>query len=127
MERIDDSVKDHMFFRHSDGEIEIGIHPVIFGNRIRAGFVGSWAYELDYCAGAIQEDIEEVYSMVLHILKNQDVRDFRVFPSFKRKPILNDPDCINKLREMSVGMKKINIPPIQIYRSISLRKIFEDA
>ncbi len=41
-----------------DGTIEMGIHPVIFGYRVRAGYVGNMFYELDWCGGDKQEDLE---------------------------------------------------------------------
>ena len=32
-----------------DGKIEMGIYPVIFGYRVRAGYVGSMICQLDWC------------------------------------------------------------------------------
>lgn len=118
MIRSSDNLENCMFFMHSDGIIEIGVYPVIFGYRVRAGFVGDWSFNLDYCCGDSQEDIEEVYSMVLHVLKNQETVDFEAFPSYKIRPILKDIDCINTLREMSIGMEKIEIPNVSIYKHI---------
>ena len=123
MKRVKDDEKNCMYFIHSDGTIEIGIYPVLFGFRIRVGYVGSSFLSVDYCAGDRQYHIEEIYSMVLHILKTQDTQDLDVFPSFKVKPIFNDRECIEKLRQMSEGFEWITIPNVSIYKELMLSKL----
>lgn len=88
---------DELLYRKvsEDGKIQIGVHPVIFGFRIRAGYVGCMAYELDYCAGADISQVELIYSMVLTILHN-DI-PFKSFPNQNTKPMINDPNCFIKL------------------------------
>jgi len=91
-------------------KIEIGVYPVMFGYRIRVGMVGSWAVELDYCAGAQQEDVENIYALTLAILdKNMDkIEDmdhiraiFKGFPFQEIKPMFNDPECFTKLTKLA--------------------------
>lgn len=123
MIRVPDNLENHVYYMHSNGIVEMGVHVVMFGYRIRAGYVGDWYVPIDYCCGDKQSDIEEIYSMVLHILKNQETINFEAFPTFHTKPILNDKECISRLRAMSEGMEKIKIPPVQIYRYITFSKI----
>jgi hypothetical protein len=91
-------------------KIEIGVYPVMFGYRIRVGIVGSWAVELDYCAGAQQEDVENIYSLTLAVLNNNmdglqptdRIRDiFEGFPRQDVKPMFNDPECFNELTKVA--------------------------
>lgn len=37
--------------RLTDGRVEMGLYPVIFGWRVRAGLVGEMSYHCDWCCG----------------------------------------------------------------------------
>lgn len=102
-----------------EGTIEIGIYPVLYGFRIRAGFVGDMGCDLDFCAGNKQKDAEDIYSLVLTILerklrklgaenatgrtiKHRESRMivFNDFPIQRTKPMYNDHECFMTLSEM---------------------------
>lgn len=74
------------------GRIEMGVYPVLFGFRIRAGFAGYMCYEIDYCCGSEQEDVEFIYTMTRNILEQQEFsrKVFEVFPFQERKPFFTD-------------------------------------
>ncbi len=123
-ERSHDVIGESLFFRHTCDKLEIGIFPTIFGYRIRVGYINDQVYMLDYCAGANQKHVEEIYSRVLHILRYQETIDLSVFPYFKVKPIHNDKECIDKLRELSQGAEMLTIPDVTIYKQIQLKYLY---
>jgi hypothetical protein len=50
------------------GLVEMGVWPVMFGYRVRAGFAGSMFVALDWCAGGNWPDVERLYSLCRAIL-----------------------------------------------------------
>lgn len=59
-----------------DGKIEMGIYPVIFGFRVRAGRIessghSSW-YDLDWCGGDDIKQIQLLYTICRTILEKRD-------------------------------------------------------
>jgi hypothetical protein len=98
--------------------IEIGIYPVMFGMRIRAGFVGTYTYEIDYCAGSDQMWVEALYSAIKCILENrpEERSCFNGFPLQTVKPMINDPACFTKLSSMNTILKHTKLPSISILR-----------
>jgi len=60
-----------------DGRVWVGISPVLYGYRIRAGYtVDKIGCALDWCAGANPSDVSRLYSIILAILsKRDDVAD----------------------------------------------------
>jgi hypothetical protein len=86
----------------------IGIYPVIYGFRIRAGYAMTsgespimYSYELDYCAGADGFYIQGIYAMVKHILVNNS--DFKQFPRQDIKPIQKDTKVFTKLVNLATS------------------------
>lgn len=76
-----------------NGLIEIGVYPVIYGYRIRAGFAGYMVCELDWCAGADWERVNRLYSIMMAILgqRPEGPDCFDDLPSQSRvKPFYND-------------------------------------
>lgn len=113
-------------------KIEIGVYPVMFGYRIRVGMVGSWAVELDYCAGAQQEDVENIYALTMAVLnKNMNkiqpfhrIRDiFEGFPRQDVKPMFNDPDCFNELTKAAgKDVEKVELKGLKERRNQYFKK-----
>lgn len=99
-EADDDNVsKFYQRLVSSDGNIEMGIYPTIFGYRVRAGYVGNGIYELDWCGGDDQKQVELLYSIMKNILEHKG--GFSGVPSASViKPFYNDEDFVNKINEM---------------------------
>jgi len=108
---------ENLIFRKVRNGIEVGVYPVIFGYRIRAGIVGDGFCHLDYCAGADLKEVENIYSLVISIMNNKmdamineaneipSIRDvshftFKDFPRQHVKPMFNDHECFMALAEM---------------------------
>lgn len=106
----------NMMFRQIRDCIEIGVYPMLYGYRVRAGIVGDNCCHLDYCAGPDQKEVENVYSLVISIVNKKldeleseqteiSLREkaylvFKDFPEQKRKPMINDFECFMKLSEL---------------------------
>jgi len=119
--RAEDDFNTMLFHRHvsTDGTVEVGVYAVLFGFRVRAGMVGhSWC-ELDYCGGADQETVERIYSAVLATLETQERPNWDVFPTQVRKPMGNDPECMQELETLAGKHKRIKIRPLGSIREIS--------
>jgi hypothetical protein len=71
-----------------DNRIEMGVGPVMFGFRVRAGFTGDDGFYIDYCAGADVEFLKTLYALVLLGLQKHRFADF---PKQEMKPFYNDP------------------------------------
>lgn len=53
-----------------DGKMFIGTHPVLFGARIRAGYVGDPLVEIDWCCGDNLPLLSLTYHMLLNHMEN---------------------------------------------------------
>ena len=109
--------KCELYYRHVsiDNTIEVGIWPTLFGYRVRAGQLDAMTYDIDYCAGNEQYDVELLWSVVVNILE-QDVK-LRDFPLQRYKPILlNDPECWNTLLRMTNDYELRQLPNVVVYK-----------
>ena len=91
----DDEDKGLTYRKESkSGLIEIGVFRVMFGWRVRAGFVNSFGgCELDWCAGGNWNDVERLYSLCLAILSKRDENHecFKGIPLYSQiKPFYMD-------------------------------------
>jgi len=112
----DDPPNLYFRFESEDGKIEVGIYPVMYGYRIRAGYKGNMYYHLDLCAGDIQSNVEILLSVVLNILE-QNIK-FEDFPEQGRRPIPTaDPETWSKLLNLAKNYIHIGIPPIHKFKS----------
>jgi len=95
-----DDADKHLSLRRvsEDGLLEIGVYPVAFGWRVRAGFVDSQP-ELDYCAGADHTFLEVLYSLTLAALERGVPLD--TFPFQAVKPFYNDPQNFKELIKLA--------------------------
>ncbi len=96
--------------------VYIGVYPVIFGYRVRAGFVDDLTTcRLDWCAGGVWEDVERLYSLCYSILENRDENTscFDEIPAYsERKPFYNDLKFVTTLNKhlSDVTLLKLNKP-----------------
>lgn len=72
-----------------EAQIEMGVYPVIFGFRVRAGYIGMPCCEIDWCCGDDQLKLEGAYSICKKILE-QDGDFNNMLPRSKIKPYFND-------------------------------------
>lgn len=72
--------------------VMIAVMPVLFGFRVVSGFYQESYFELDYCAGKEQQDIELIFGIVKNVLKRQEFsyEIFDGFPKQQAKPYMLD-------------------------------------
>lgn len=100
-----------------NNEIEFGIYPVLFGYRVRAGYIGDNTFFIDWCAGDDQKVIELLYSILKNILESDtDVR--RLPTSSKIKPFYNDVEFTSLIN--SLVTKPLNVIKL---KSVKLDRI----
>lgn len=131
---IDAEDDENLIFRKVRGDIEIGICPMLYSFRIRAGVVGAGHCWIDYDAGKSIKEIEDVYSLVLSIMnqkmnlpqaenKQQRAYDiFKDFPKQVRKPMANDHECFMALSDLC-GPEVMSIYKLNIKEELQARKI----
>lgn len=101
----------------TSGRVEIGVYRVIFGYRVRAGYIGNGFCHIDYCCGDNPEWIRRVYAAVLTVLtaRTED-NAFDGFPQQTVKPMSEDYPCFVNLAKMMKGVPpmkvEINVPAI---------------
>ncbi len=81
------------------GQIEMGICVVVFGFRVAAGYTRRPIYEINYCGGDKQNDVELLYSAVKQILESMEVKPgmFNAFPLEVKRPFPEDLENFKKL------------------------------
>ena len=82
------------------GTVEIGVFRVLYGYRVRAGFVGAISFNLDWCAGANWIEVESLYTMCLQILmdrKEQPSCFDGMPPCSTIKPYRNDHEFLRQV------------------------------
>lgn len=96
--------------RMTSGRIEIGVYRVLYGYRVRAGFIGNEWTELDYCCGDDPKWVKRVYAVVLTILSARDEdKAFVGFPMQRTKPMIKDRVCFVNMLKMLEGK-----PPMEV-------------
>ncbi len=123
-----DDLENALYHRHvsQHGNIELGIHPVLFGYRVRAGFIGAGIYELDWCGGDKQSDIELLFTIARRILT--DRINFNGIPKHSKiKPFYKDSEFIDILTELSEqsnsSLSVEKIPDINLFRQDLFKKL----
>jgi len=94
------------------GRVEIGVYRVLYGYRIRAGFVGCPACELDWCAGDDWLEVQVLYSICLGILAQRPNAEecFDHIPrSSAVKPYFRDARFVSRLRELLPVVEPIKL------------------
>lgn len=120
---------ENLIFRKVRDNIEIGICPMLYSFRIRAGVIGDGYCYLDYDAGKSIKEIEDVYSLVLSAISKrmdsgitQAPFIFKDFPIQSRRPMANDHECFLKLDELC-GQEILSIYQLNIKEELQIRKI----
>ena len=131
MKKIEDDNEAHLFERliSDDGKIEMGIYPVIFGYRIRAGYSGYMHYEFDWCGGDDQSQVELLYSIAKNILENKN--SFDGVPMCSRvKPFYKDKEFIKHIESLvTQPLEIVKLQPLNVYgdkQQMLVRKMFNN-
>lgn len=117
MKKAEDNLETHLFERlvSDDGKIEMGIHPVIFGYRVRAGYVGEDFFMFDWCGGADQTQTELLYSIAKNILEHKN--SFDGVPIFSKiKPFYKDKDFVKSIESLvTQPLDIVMLQPLNTY------------
>lgn len=95
-----------------DGKIEIAVHPVMFGYRVRAGYVGDSYVHLDWCGGSDHSAVEMLYSIAKNILEAKG--DFKGVPSHSIiKPYYKDVDFMRDVMKLTTEpLEVVKLKPL---------------
>lgn len=100
-----------------DGKIFLGIHPVMFGFRVRGGYIeDEWGCAIDWCGGDDQTLVEMLYSIAKNILENQG--SFLDLPTASKiKPFFNDKDFVELINsKVTKPLEPVRLQHLQIYK-----------
>ena len=97
-----------------DGKIEMGIYPVMYGYRVRAGYVGKMVCELDWCGGDDQSQLELLYSICKNILESKG--------NFDNIPIRSDIKPFYKDAKFVEEINSLTTKPLEI---VKLEPLYE--
>lgn len=100
-----------------NGLIHMGIYRVIYGFRVRAGFVRSSGFCLDWCGGGNWDDVQRLYSICRAILlkRLEDRECFKdLIPYSQVKPFYNDFEFLEHLVEKSGEFEMVKLPVPEI-------------
>lgn len=100
---------------------QVGIYPVIFGMRVRAGYKDSYVYNIDYCCQMNKQYLDLIYSIVIHILYNHhnEENPFNYFPYQNKKPFFED-------ENFKYLLNYINYDNFEKYELKSIEKMREE-
>lgn len=106
-----------------DGKIEMGIHPVMFGYRVVAGYTGSQFLELNWCGGDDQSQVELLYSIAKNILEQKG--NFEGLPLVSEiKPFYNDKKFLALVMDqIKQPLELINLEPLHLNKQDLLKQL----
>jgi len=118
MKQAEDNIEEQIYQRlvSEDGKIEMGIYPVMFGYRVRAGYIGSMFCELDWCGGDDQAQLEILYSIAKNIIEHNN--SFEGVPTNSIiKPFYKDAEFVKKINSLvTQPLEIIKLKPIILDR-----------
>jgi hypothetical protein len=119
MKHAEDCNENQIYQRlvSEDGKIEMGIHPVIFGYRVRAGFVGDCGVNLDWCGGDDHKQIEILYSVAKNILEHKN--SFHGVPTHSKiKPFYKDEEFVKEIMSLvTQPFEIVKLKPLYLDRA----------
>lgn len=96
------------------GLVEVGVYRVLYGFRVRAGFVGEMGATLDWCAGGEWLNVERLYSLCVAILSTREENRscFDGLPRFSSiKPFFNDEEFVRIIGELAGDFQFLHLKP----------------
>ena len=123
-ESVPDNENYYQRLVSEDGKIEMGVHPVVFGYRVRAGFTNRDWVEMDWCGGDDQGQVELLYSIAKNILESKG--NFSGVPMNSNiKPFYNDPQFVELINSMTTKpLEIIKLKPLQFDRLKMMSHLF---
>ena len=89
---------------------EIGKYRVMFGYRLRAGWVGNEWYELDICCGAVKKTYDDLFTKVKAIMEWNHAKGRNVFasipPMSQIKPYDKDDEFLDTLEALYLKVQE---------------------
>lgn len=119
-----DRQEDLFFNIISDGKVEMGIHRVMYGYRIRAGYVDEQWLHWDWCCGSNNFLVSLTYGIARTLLT--EGVDFRDVPSHSRVKPWNKDEAFmwaldTKLKEVQPEIKLIELlRTMELYQPIKI-------
>jgi hypothetical protein len=120
-----------MPFRYVYENIEVGIYPVLFGFRVRAGYRGSATYYIDWCCGDNQHTVRTYFQLLLEILEYRIEKGWKINEIFSElppcseiKPVFNDLKFLEYV--LSYGRKElplIHIPSLESLKELQMQSL----
>ena len=112
-----------------NGLIEIGIYPVMYGFRVKAGFTKNDYYHIDWCCGNDQFFIERIYSILKDILSKREENYYcfkNILTHSEIKPLFNDKYFLKWLsRHIPVNLKEETLPDLHILKDKYMNDVFD--
>lgn len=125
MKQAEDNTEAQLYQRlvSNDGTIEMGIYPVIFGYRVRAGYVDSMSFELDWCGGDDHSQVELLYSIAKNILEHKN--SFNGIPTFSKiKPFYKDEEFVTQIKSLvTKPFEIVKLKPLILDRNKMMKKL----
>ena len=94
------------------GMVEMGMYPVLFGKRLRAGFVGEPVCEVDWCCGDSETHFWSAY-IALGLLLHRRIEDHGCFEGIPRaseiKPYYRDESFLNNLTQLMMEAPNVSL------------------
>lgn len=108
---MEPTTSDDLLLPLSDGKVIMGLYPVLFGWRVRAGKVGDLWYHCDWCCGDDEKVVWATYEMMRHLLENYDM--MRLPTCSLVKPWPKDVQFIVELAKLLNGweVKMVGVRP----------------
>jgi hypothetical protein len=106
-------------FRFTYKTLEVGIYPVLYGFRVRAGTIGEPICHVDWCCGDSHATVQVYLQLLIEILEARIAQEiplshlFEGIPIASRvKPLVNDVEFLTNILEFDRReMDAILIPP----------------
>lgn len=95
--RAEDDTTNGLLLRLTDGRVEMGLYPVLFGWRVRGGMVGDGWCHCDWCCGADPLVVFVGYNLMRRLLEG-GVSLMELPGSSRIKPFNNDDEFVDKLQ-----------------------------
>lgn len=112
-----------------NGTVELGVYPVAFGFRIRAGFVGDGWVNMDWCAGDQQHVIEWLFSCAKTILskRKDNMEAFQGIPECCLiKPFFNDQDFVWEISNLAEEVVNYKLPDLHDLKNKYINDVFKE-
>lgn len=99
----------------------MGVYPVLYGFRVRAGYCTEDGCSLDWCGGGNWKDVERLYSLCKAVLEKREETPRRVIDVFDGlpgwsiiKPFFKDKEFVRIVGEQAGNFQLISLDRNQV-------------